>query len=67
MVSMGVPGVKMVSIPKSLGDTEKWLIESVIPSLSRSITLDWGFWIQFQLALIDELPDEVARRVKGDE
>lgn len=43
--------VKMSTIPKAQGDTEKWLMTQVIPALSRTIVLNMDFWVQFQLAL----------------
>ena len=49
----------MTAIPKTQGDTEKWLMKQVVPALARTIVLNLEFWIQFQLALKDELPDDI--------
>lgn len=52
--------VRMSTMPKTQGDTEKWLMKQVIPALGRTIVLNIDFWIQFKFALDVEMEKEAG-------
>lgn len=41
--------IKMSTIPKEQGDTEKWLMKQVAPAMARTLVLNIDFWIQFKM------------------
>ena len=50
-LTVDIDSIKMETIPKTIGDTERWLLKQVVPALSRTIILNVDFWIKFKLAL----------------
>ena len=59
--------IKMSSIPKTQGDTEKWIMTQVLPALARTIVLNADFWVHFKLALVDQLPLEMRKEMQETE
>lgn len=47
--------IKMSTIPKEQGDTERWIMKQVVPAMRRTIVLNADFWVQFQMAVMADL------------
>lgn len=54
-VMEGLTEVRIGSHNDEKGDTREWLLNSVIPSLSREIVLDTSFWVQFTYMVSKEV------------
>lgn len=47
--------IKIGSQSSEKGDTRRWLSDQCIPALAKEILLDYDYWVQFQMELMDRL------------